>query len=131
MTNEHMSKNRREKAINIDDIKDEIVRERAKMAAKAAEPEADVKPEDLVLFKERAAKKAKAEADALAAEQAEKQRIQAQKAAKKAAKLAKKQGLDPEKIEITGEGTEKTLFKPLEEDLDEHGFTKLDTGEID
>ena len=130
MTDEHMSKNRREKAININDIKDEIVRERAKIAAKAAEPEADVKPEDLVLFKERAAKKAKAEADALAAEQAEKQRIQAEKAAKNAAKLAKKQGISPSEDETTVEGAEQSLFKPLDEDLDDDGFTKLDTGEI-
>ena len=131
---ETTSKNRREQSIKISDIKDEIEGERAKMAAKAAEPEADVKPEDLVLFKERAAKKAQAEADALAAKQAEAERVQAEKAAKKAAKLAKKQGIEPEKIEPTlgteDDGSKKPVSKilqPLDED-DSENLTKLDTG---
>ena len=130
----HMSKNRRQRAININDIKDEIERERAKMAAKAAEPEADVKPEDLVLFKERAAKKAQAEAEAIAAKQAELERLQAEKAAKKAAKLAKKQGIEPEKIEpkfeSESDGTKKPIsssLQPLDEDESER-LAKLDTG---
>jgi hypothetical protein len=129
-----MSRNRREQSIKIDDIKGEIERERAKMAAKAAEPEADIKPEDLVLFKDRAAKKAKAEADALTAKQVEAERIQAEKAAKKAAKLAKKQGLEPEKIEptlaTTDDGTRKPLaniLEPLGEDSGDKKFEKLDT----
>lgn len=130
-----MSKNRREKAININDIKDEIERERAKMAAKAAEPEAQVKPEDLVLFKERAAKRAEAVAATIAAKQAEAQKIQAEKDAKKAAKLAKKQGKTAEKIEPTLGDTSKPetpkkskLFVPLDEDMEDEGLTKLDTG---
>lgn len=129
--NEHTSRNRREQSININDIKDEIERERAKMAAKAAEPEADVKPEDLVLFKERAAQKAEAAAALLAAKQVEAQNIQAEKEAKKAAKLAKKQGKSPEEIEAAASQAKSKLFVPLEEDLDEDGLTKLDTGIVE
>ena len=110
---ENTSRSRRSQSIKIDDIKDEIERERAKMAAKAAEPEADVKPEDMVLFKDRAARKAQAEADALAAKQVEIERALAEKKARKAANLAKKRGLDPKESEpvIKNNGSKKPAKK--------------------